>query len=209
MRMLAQNTGATPTSGDPGADWWVHRLDGATGWLEIYGVRTALILIVALALYVVVARALKMLRRRSRLPLATLETLRILTRWAFVLLAGAALLQSWDVLQSVWAAATAVIALIAIGFVAVWSVLSNVMCSFILLGARPFRIGETVAIVGEEVTGRVESVTLLYTTLRCEDGSQLLIPNNQFLQKTIRRQLPGPPPTPAASEGENTEGSGV
>lgn len=181
-------------------------LDGALTWLESYGPQTALILVVAVALYLLASHGLSLLGRRSRLPVATVATLRILTRWGFVLLTGAALLQSWDVLQSVWAAVTAVIALVAIGFVAVWSVLSNVLCSFILLGARPFRIGERISFVGEQVSGRVESVTLLYTTLRCEDGAQLLIPNNQFLQKSIRRELPGTPPKEPDTESETEAG---
>ena len=196
MITLAQNEavrGGGETASGAGAGV-AFSLDDTLAWLQIYGPRTGLILVIALALYLFASHGLSLLGRRSRLPVSTVATLRILTRWGFVLLTGAALLQSWDVLQSVWAAATAVIALIAIGFVAVWSVLSNVLCSFILLGARPFRIGENVSFVGEQVAGRVESVTLLYTTLRCEDGAQLLIPNNQFLQKSIRRELPGTPP---------------
>ena len=94
----------------------------------------------------------------------------------------------------------------AIGFVAVWSALSDVLCSFLLLGARPFRIGENVSFVGEEVAGRVEGIALLYTTLRCEDGDQLLIPNTLFLQKGIRRELPGTPPKGPDTESESEAG---
>ena len=179
-------------------------VDVVVTWLEAFGLRTLFIVLIALALYLATARGLRLLGRRSRISESDVATLRIVARWGFVLLTGAALLQSWQVLENVWAAATAVIALIAIGFVAVWSVLSNVMCSFILLGVRPFRIGETVSIVGEEVRGRVEQITLLFTMLRAEDGSQVLIPNNQMFQKSIRRELPGPKPT----EGEKHEDGG-
>lgn len=205
MSTLAQSNPASGAA-DRAGSGFAFSLDGVLAWLESYGPRTALILVVALALYLAASHGLSLLGRRSRLPVSTVATLRIVTRWALVLLTGAALLQSWDVLQSVWAAVTAVIALIAIGFVAVWSVLSNVLCSFILLGARPFRIGETISFIGEDVAGRVESVTLLYTTLRSEDGSQLLIPNNQFLQKSIRRELPGTPPRKPDTESETEAG---
>lgn len=210
MSMLAQSTPGTSPAADPGSPtsptsatpseapgstWWSSandaiNLDTLVDWMILQGPRTALILIIAAILYALLSRGLRVLEKRSRIGQSNVATLRIVIRWVFVLLTVAALLQEWGVLQNVWAAATTIVALVAIGFVAVWSVLSNVLCSFVLLAARPFRIGEQIAFVGEEVAGRVEQITLLYTSLREDDGSQVLVPNNQFLQKTIRR-VPG------------------
>ena len=86
--------------------------------------------------------------------------------------------------------------LIAIGFVAVWSVLSNIACSLMLVIFKPFRIGDTIEIVetaaGPNVAGRVTDLTLMYVVLREEqaDGTvqMVQVPNNLFFQKLVRRR---------------------
>ena len=69
-------------------------IDAALACLNAYGAFTPLIFAIAVALYLIASRGLGLLGRRSRLPLATVATLRILTRRGFVLLTAAALLQS-------------------------------------------------------------------------------------------------------------------
>ena len=110
-------------------------------------------------------------------------------RWLIVAAAVVLLLKIvFDVpLDSLWTAFTAVFALIAIGFIAVWSVLSNWLCTFVILLTHPFSVGDEIEFAGEPVRGRVVDLNFVYTTLRCEDGSVLQIPNNLFFQKVLKR----------------------
>jgi small-conductance mechanosensitive channel len=95
-------------------------------------------------------------------------------------------LQQFGVLGNAWAALTAILAMVAIGFVAVWSVLSNSLCSILLMVTRPFNVGDTVEIPDVNLRGKVIDFNLIFTTLREEDGSLIQVPNNTFLQKPIR-----------------------
>ncbi|MEM6391965.1 MAG: mechanosensitive ion channel family protein [Planctomycetota bacterium] len=167
-------------------DWdWLAGQDLNT--LGRAAIASLVILSLSLIVYKLVVRALFRLRDRTALDDSAVLALRTLTRWLMVGLTVAALLQAWGVLENVWAAATAVVTLIAIGFVAVWSVLSNVLCGLILLASRPFRLGEYLKLGGEEAEGTVDEVTLLYTRLRSPDGLTYQVPNNMFFQKIVRR----------------------
>ncbi|NBD38932.1 MAG: mechanosensitive ion channel [Verrucomicrobia bacterium] len=88
-------------------------------------------------------------------------------------------------METIWIFMSGLLGLIAIGFVAVWSLLSNIVAGVLLFFTNPFRIGERVSFVGEEMTGEVEDITLMFVTLR--DGEDLLrVPNNLFFQRALR-----------------------
>ncbi len=87
-----------------------------------------------------------------------------------------------------WTMVSAVLAMVAIGFVAVWSILSNTLCSLMLLIFQPFKAGSTIELVGTEVRGRVVNFNLMYTTLRTDDGDAIEVPNNAFFQQPIRHR---------------------
>ncbi len=86
-----------------------------------------------------------------------------------------------------------ILMLVAIGFVGVWSVLSNVSCSFLLLVFPPFNFGDTIEIREPDkevgVKGKVIGLNLFYTTLKSEtngSGHTLIrVPNNIFFQRII------------------------
>jgi small-conductance mechanosensitive channel len=98
------------------------------------------------------------------------------------------LLQSIGVLHSVVTAVTGVFALVAIGFVAVWSVLSNTLCSLILMAVRPFRVGDTIGFPPDDYRGKVVNFNMIFTTLETDDGLLLQVPNNTFFQRPIMRK---------------------
>ncbi|MEM1213656.1 MAG: mechanosensitive ion channel family protein [Planctomycetota bacterium] len=167
-------------------------------------IATLVIATIALLVYKVAIRGLFRVGKRTALDESAILALRTLVRWLMVALTGAALLQAWGVLENVWAAATAVVTLIAIGFVAVWSILSNVLCGLILLANRPFRLGEYLKLGGEEAEGVVDEVTLLYTRLRGRDGLVYQVPNNMFFQKVVRRGIDPNPPAPPSDSPPDT-----
>ena len=84
---------------------------------------------------------------------------------------------------------TAAFAIIGIGFVAVWSVLSNAFCSIVLMLSRPFNVGDWIEFPADNVRGKVVDFNLVFTTLRDDDGSFVQIPNNLFFQKVLRRHV--------------------
>jgi small-conductance mechanosensitive channel len=78
--------------------------------------------------------------------------------------------------------------MVAIGFVASWSVISNVFCALLLILTRPFRLDDWIEFPGEPAHGKVRELNLVYTILDDEDGCTYRIPNSLFFQKVIRRR---------------------
>lgn len=134
-------------------------------------------------------RAIRLVARRTNLTALDVAPLCRVLRW---LIWGIALVLMLSVLgfnlSGLWAVLSTILAMIAIGFVAVWSVLSNVSCTVIMLIARPFQIGDEIEFAGEPIVGRVVDLNFVYTTLKGEDGRLLQIPNNLFFQKVIKRR---------------------
>uniref|UniRef100_A0A7J3I8G8 Mechanosensitive ion channel n=1 Tax=Ignisphaera aggregans TaxID=334771 RepID=A0A7J3I8G8_9CREN len=71
---------------------------------------------------------------------------------------------------------------IVIGF-ASQQVLGHAVAGLFLLIARPFKIGDSVIIVGED--GEVEDVATLFTTVAKADGIRVLIPNGSVIGSKI------------------------
>jgi len=131
-------------------------------------------------------------RPRSDLSLRAAGRRRLMTRiikWSVLSIAIMGLLFSLGVdLRGLWSMLAAVLSLVAIGFVAMWSILSHMLASVLLVTFRPFQIGDKIELVGEDsIVGKVIDMSLVYTTLRTSDGGVLRIPNNLFFQKVLKR----------------------
>lgn len=163
---------------------------------------TLIILLLAWLLHKGIRNTLQAIEKRGRIKAGMVSSFDGILRWLLVFLVLAALLQNWGVVENAWTALSGMLALIAIGFVAVWSVLSNALCSVIILFARPFRIGEYIEFPADEIGGRVFEVTLLHTTLHLEDGGYAQIPNNQVYQKVVLRYPDGKPDKDAKKKKE-------
>jgi small-conductance mechanosensitive channel len=157
--------------------------------------------------YRLLRRTLNALASHGRISVQMAFVTRRILRWGAVLLAAVLVLQQFGFLRDVWTFLSAVLALVAIGFVAVWSVMSNVLCSLILIFARPFRVGDTIVIPSQGLEGKVINFTLLFTVLRDHDGSLIQIPNNTFFQTPIRRR-PGTSDVSLQEQLEKTEDAG-
>jgi small-conductance mechanosensitive channel len=83
--------------------------------------------------------------------------------------------------------ATALLAVLGVGTVAIGlalqDVLKNLIAGTYLLLEQPFRIGDHVVVDGRE--GEVESIDIRVTVLRLRDGSQALVPNAIVLATTV------------------------
>ena len=112
------------------------------------------------------------------------------TRWLVIsVVAVAALLTIGIDLEGLWSNLVGALSLVAIGFVAMWSILSHMLASILIVIFRPFEVGDRVQIVGDDpVVGEVMDLNPVYTTLRTEDGGTLQVPNNLFFQKAVKRQ---------------------
>jgi small-conductance mechanosensitive channel len=91
-------------------------------------------------------------------------------------------------LGGLWAMISTVLAMVAIGFVAVWSLLSNTSSTVLLVLMRPFQVGDDIELPSENVRGRVIDLNFFFTTLVDHAGHHWRVPNNLFFQKVVRRK---------------------
>jgi len=150
------------------------------------------IIAAAIALNFLIGRGFLYFARKSHLTPEEVAPAHRLVKWtvnvvALVLVFGAFGLN----LGGLWGILSTLFALIAIGFVAVWSVLSNTLCTVIILVFRPFAIGDEIQFAGEPVKGRVIDLNFIFTTIEAEDGAVMQIPNNLFFQKVLWRRQHG------------------
>ncbi|MBA1202218.1 mechanosensitive ion channel family protein [Pseudomonas capeferrum] len=166
-------------------------------WMEPFwlGLQIVLILAAAFILQRFVARCLNRLGERYPLPPELLLPVRGTLRW---LIMGSALLFVLERLgvsaTVLWTALSGFVAVAAVAFFAMWSVLSNLLCAVLIFTVGPFRIGDVVELVDTldkpGVKGRVIAINLLFTTLlEMPDagGALVQVPNSQFFQKSVRR----------------------
>jgi small-conductance mechanosensitive channel len=159
------------------------------------GVAAGVTLLVALALVVIVQRAMR--GRAGRLAEAIGATdlspvvdtrLRFLRRaiQAAIIIVGFALalaqFTSLDRLAATVLASSAIAAAV-VGFAA-RQVLANGIAGIVLAVTQPLRIGDLVTFEGE--TGTVEDVSLTYTWLRTGSDARLIIPNERLAAGVLR-----------------------
>lgn len=143
----------------------------------------------AVVLNAVIGRSLMLLARRTSLDENDVLPARRALSWLVRVIAIIIILGVFGFeLGGIWSMVSTILAMIAIGFVAVWSLLSHTSATVLLVIVRPFSIGDDIAIPSEDVAGRVVDLNFFYTSLLAHDGSEWRIPNNMFFQKVIKRE---------------------
>jgi small-conductance mechanosensitive channel len=101
--------------------------------------------------------------------------------------AGLLLVDAWGLsVGGLWTVMVSIITAVGVGFLAVWTMVSNVTASLFIAIWRPFHFGETVEMLPEGLRGRVTDRNLMFTTIYESNGTVLHIPNNFFFQKIFR-----------------------
>ena len=168
------------------------------GGFLLPAVKILVVILLAWAAFRLIRRGLDMLEQHEMVTPAIVVPLRLVLKWIVVVFGLLLALQQTGVsLNNVWTTLSAVLTLVAVGFVAVWSILSNFLCTLMLLIFQPFRIGDDIEVIDPSLTsgihGKVVNINMMFTLLRETDGQGLetgviQIPNNQFFQKFIRRK---------------------
>ena len=148
-----------------------------------------LVLLGAVVLNAIVGRSLTLLARRTSLKENDIIPARRALSWLIRVITIIVILGVFGFeLGGIWAMISTILAMVAIGFVAVWSLLSHTTATLLLVIVRPFNIGDDIAVPSENVAGRVVDLNFFYTTLLSHDGSEWRIPNNLFFQKVLKRE---------------------
>src|SRR5262245_48718167 len=125
--------------------------------------------------------------RRVHLPYESAVIVTRIVTGSLWVITAMLILSMWGIsVSGLWTLLISVIAVIGVGFLAAWSMVSNVTASFFISVWRPFNLGETVEVLPEGLKGRVIDRNMMFTVLREESGCIVQIPNNLFFQKMFR-----------------------
>lgn len=102
------------------------------------------------------------------------------------------LLIIWGVKQSELAVFVgSVLTVVGVAMFAQWSILSNITSSIVIFFNHSVKIGDSIGIMETkdyEIRGEVMNIGLFFVTLQAEDtGEKVTLPNNVFIQKTIKK----------------------
>jgi small-conductance mechanosensitive channel len=142
------------------------------------------VLLVAL----VVARVIDWRLSKRELPPGAETAYRVLRRSVMAAIIAIGLFSALLAIPAVRSVAGAVLGSAAIlGLIAglaAQSTLANFVAGILIAFTQPVRIGDTVLV--EDGAGVVEEIGLMYTLVRLEDRSRLVIPNSKLASDTIR-----------------------
>ena len=148
-----------------------------------------LTVIIAFIIYQGIKSSINLLKKNNHFPEPAASLVRAIIKYAIVIITFFLIMSEFGISAGGFVASlSAIMVMVAIGFVAVWSILSNFFSSFILNTFRPFQAGDEISFPGEDVEGVVQGVGFYYTTLLSDDGFYYQVPNNAFFQKTIKRR---------------------
>lgn len=98
----------------------------------------------------------------------------------------------WGVDQSeLFTIMASILTVIGIALFAQWSHLSNITSGIIIFFNHSVKLDDTVSIIDKdyEVQGRISDISLFFVKLKTEEGEEISLPNNIFLQKMIKKRM--------------------
>lgn len=83
---------------------------------------------------------------------------------------------------------SSVFTVIGVGFIAQWSILSNVTASFLIFFVFPYRIGDYIVVAdGDGNEGTLLEIKIFHTLIRHPQGNIITYPNALLLQKSVTK----------------------
>lgn len=149
---------------------------------------TVIMLVVIFTLSSLSKRAIRKFGKTSAIDMNSRKIIFYLSNLLYYILAFVGISLIWGVnLKEFSLFLSSVLAILGVGFVAQWSLLSNLTASVILFFSHPLRLGDRIRVMDKDFdwTGKVEDISGFYLFMRTDDGRRITIPTNLVIQKGI------------------------
>lgn len=144
-------------------------------------VKVVVLIIAAMVISRWIGRLVASGATKARIEITLARFFGNVARWSVLVLAVIAILQTFGVETTSFAA---VIAGFTVGIgLALSGTLSNVAAGIMLLIFRPYKVGDFISAAG--VTGKVHEIELFTTTFDTPDNRRIIVPNSEIFGKTI------------------------
>ncbi|WP_318309031.1 mechanosensitive ion channel family protein [Flagellimonas crocea] len=149
---------------------------------------TVILLAIIIALNSLTKRAIRRFGRTSSIDMNSRKIIFYLSNLLFYLVAFVGISLIWGVnMEEFSVFISSILAILGVGFVAQWSILSNLTASVILFFNHPLRLGDRIRVMDKDFdwTGKVEDISGFYLFMRTDEGKRITIPTNLVIQKGI------------------------
>jgi len=149
---------------------------------------TIILLAVIIILNSLTKRGIRRFGKTSSIDMNSRKIIFYLSNLLFYLIAFIGISLIWGVdLKDFSVFLSSILAILGVGFVAQWSILSNLTASVILFFNHPLRLGDRIRVMDKDFdwTGKVEDISGFYLFMRTDDGKQITIPTNLVIQRGI------------------------
>jgi small-conductance mechanosensitive channel len=132
-------------------------------------------------------RKAKEISQKKNLNKTRYFTIKRLISFINLLLLLIILILIWGVsIKDLWISIAGILAMIAVAFFAVWSLVGNILAGIIIYFTSPFKINDNIEILPDGIKGKVLAVNTFYSVISDENGDYINVPNSLFFQKYIK-----------------------
>jgi len=148
---------------------------------------TIVVIIIALIIQVIIRKSIKRLVSKKDIEQSRAVFIKRISKSVLIFITLFILISIWGVdTDNLWVFITSMLGILAVSFIAVWSILSNIVSALFIFISDPFKIGDNIEIIPENIKGKVKDITLMYVVLEDEASNTIRIPNNFMFQKIIK-----------------------
>ncbi|MER3329727.1 MAG: mechanosensitive ion channel, partial [Candidatus Kapaibacterium sp.] len=161
--------------------------------IEIKVLETAIAILIFLLIRFVVIRLINRTVTVSLLHKTRAKIIKKLFQTIFTSLLLFIILTIWGVDQSeLMVYIVSVLTVIGIALFAQWSHLSNLTSAIIIFFSHHVRLDDTIIVMDKdyEIEGRVSDVGFFFIWLKTNQGEEIILPNNMFMQQMIKKRIP-------------------
>jgi small-conductance mechanosensitive channel len=151
------------------------------------GVPAIAVIILGLVVERVLSVVISRTGRKRQLPHGHVQLTKNITRWIIVMVVAVVIAAIFGVtVTNLWTAISAFVIMMAVGFFAAWSFLSNILATLVILVLRPFSMGDRITILPEDLTGEIVNIGIIFSRLQVDDGDVINMPNNTFMTRFLK-----------------------
>lgn len=141
----------------------------------------------AFFIYEIIRKGIDKQARKKDFPNSTSLLLKLISKWVLGILTVLIAVTMLGVeLGSFWLTVSGLLAMVAVGFFASWSLISSMLATILILIWQPYKVGTKIEILPEGIKGKVININMMLSILEDDDKNQFKIPNSQMLQKIIK-----------------------
>ncbi|MBU1045260.1 MAG: mechanosensitive ion channel family protein [Candidatus Omnitrophica bacterium] len=149
---------------------------------------TVLFLLGIFFMSVLTKSKVKQIQEEKQLAKSRYYTIKRLVSIFSVILAIVLMVALWGInIRHLWVSITSVLAMIAVAFFAVWSLVGNILAGIIIFFTEPFKINDRIEVLPENIKGKVIAINTFFTLIHDEEDNIINIPNSMVFQRFVKR----------------------